>query len=55
VSDDDGEYMGSVTCWGCGGRGSIVTCMDDLCRNGDGCMHGDGEEMCPECKGDGDL
>lgn len=55
TSDEDdnyeGEYLGHVTCWNCSGRGFIVICVDDLCRNSDECMHGDGEEMCRECDG----
>lgn len=42
--DDEG-------CWWCGGRGYVVTCIDDLCRNAEECIHGDGEAPCPECRG----
>jgi hypothetical protein len=45
--DDGGGY-----CWKCDGRGYIITCCDDLCHGQDYCMHGDGEVMCPLCKGE---
>ena len=53
--DDDSDYLGGVTCWGCGGSGIRIVCMDDLCRNSDHCIHGDGEEMCDKCNGEGAL
>ena len=31
--------------------GIIITCCDDLCQ--EHCIHGDGEEACPTCKGEG--
>lgn len=43
--DDEGCYV-------CGGKGYIVTCIDDLCRGADECMHGDGEQPCPACCGE---
>ncbi len=46
-------YAGSEYCWQCGGTGTIITCCDDLCRASDHCMHGDGEEICDICHGDG--
>jgi hypothetical protein len=51
---DDGEYLGHITCWNCGGEGTIVDCCDDLCHGQDWCMHGD-NRMCPECHGEGFL
>lgn len=52
----DGEYLGEmVTCWGCGGEGNDITCMDDLCHGQGWCMHGDGERACSECGGSGVL
>lgn len=39
-------------CPNCGGRGFVNTCWDGLCQ--DGCIHGDGEEMCPACQGSGE-
>jgi len=41
-------------CWECGGRGEIVTCFDDLCRGRDECIHGDGNDTCPNCGGTGE-
>lgn len=53
--DDNYDYDHEVAedavdeayCYTCGGRGFIVTCWDDLCQ--DGCIHGDGDEPCPDC------
>jgi len=28
--------------------------LDDLCVGGGHCIHGDGEEICPECYGEGE-
>lgn len=50
--DDHDEYPTCVRCWG---SGEIVTCIDDMCRNSDECMHGDGMSPCPDCKGKGEL
>ena len=54
----DDIYMGEEdeddSCCTCGGRRYIITCCDDLCRNGDSCMHGDGEDNCPDCNTNGD-
>lgn len=44
-----------MSCWRCGGQGYIVTCCDDMCRGSGECMHGDGEEVCPECLGQDDV
>lgn len=41
------------TCLTCGGEGTIITCCDDICVGGGHCIHGDGEEMCPDCEGEG--
>lgn len=50
VEDDpDDRY-----CYRCDNSGWIVTCCDDLCRSGtpgESCIHGDGDQLCPECKG----
>lgn len=43
-----------MSCYNCGGSGYIITCIDDLCRAADECMHGDGEEPCPICHGEPD-
>lgn len=50
--DYEGEYLGHVICWKCGGEGSIVECVDDLCHGQDWCMHGD-NRMCSNCGGEG--
>ena len=44
--DDDDGY-----CCRCDGKGYIVVCIDDICRNNGECFHGDGEMVCPDCKG----
>ena len=31
----------------------IITCCDDMCVGQDHCIHGDGEEICPTCDGEG--
>ena len=49
-----GEDEEDDSCCTCGGRRYIITCCDDLCRNGDSCMHGDGEDNCPDCNANGD-
>jgi protein gp37 len=46
---------GPEPCQHCHGTGTVVTCMDDLCASSDHCMHGDGEEPCPECGGEGEV
>jgi len=41
-------------CWRCNNSGWIVTCPDDLCHSGspgESCIHGDGDKLCPDCKG----
>ena len=43
----------SAACWYCGGEGWVITCIDDMCRGIDECIHGDGEGPCPECGGEG--
>jgi len=40
-------------CYHCGGSGTVVTCIDDICVGRGSCMHGDGESDCPECSGTG--
>lgn len=44
-----------MICLTCNGTGVIITCCDDLCANSDHCIHGDGEEMCPDCEGEGEI
>jgi RecJ-like exonuclease len=43
-----------ATCERCGGEGVIITCCDDICNGIGHCIHGDGEEVCPDCHGEGD-
>lgn len=43
-----------ATCERCGGEGIIITCCDDICNGIGHCIHGDGEETCPDCHGEGD-
>lgn len=45
----------SETCEMCGGTGIIITCCDDMCNGIGHCIHGDGEEVCPTCGGEGDI
>ena len=40
-------------CQQCGGAGALLVCVDDLCHAQGWCMHGDGMETCPECRGTG--
>lgn len=48
--DEDGSY-----CDACDEFGMYVICVDDMCHSGSGCIHGDGEILCPYCKGKGKL
>lgn len=50
--DSYGEFE---SCPECGGTGFIVSCCDDLCVGAGECMHGDGEDPCPVCHGEGDV
>ncbi|GEM_PF-3692920 len=42
-----------ATCPDCGGEGIIITCCDDICVGSNHCIHGDGEELCATCEGEG--
>ena len=53
--DDYDDFQEPVTCWKCGGDGILIFCVDDLCHGTGHCIHGDGEDICPECMGDGYL
>jgi hypothetical protein len=54
--DDDYFDTEDVYCQRCDNKGSIIVCIDDMCRGAGECMHGDGEIICPDCKGaSGDL
>lgn len=48
--DDEPFY-----CDACDEYGMYVICPDDLCHSGSGCIHGDGEIICPHCGGKGKL
>ena len=41
-------------CYQCGGRGWMVTCIDDLCHGQDYCIHGDPPTPCPNCNPKGE-
>ena len=45
---EDGKH-----CNYCDGVGSILICVDDMCHGLGKCIHGDGEEICPTCDGEG--
>lgn len=45
----------SSPCYYCNGSGWIVMCIDDICQGLGECIHGDGEEVCPECLGRGGI
>ena len=54
--DDDAEYDYGADdddgyCQRCDDTGMILVCPDDLCHGAGECMHGDGEIVCPDCKG----
>ncbi len=53
--DCDCGGSGFVVCHRCHGEGFILTCIDDICRGAGECMHGDGEDVCPVCNGDGSV
>lgn len=55
VCGSDACICEGAHCYECGGTGIIVTCWDDLCHTGDGCIHGDGEVTCPNCDGEGEV
>ena len=55
--DEDPNFepdCGYGPCSRCDGEGFILVCPDDVSHGAGECMHGDGEIVCPECKG-GDL
>jgi hypothetical protein len=47
------EYTADESCHVCLGSGFLVVCVDDMCQGLGYCIHGDGEEMCVNCKGYG--
>lgn len=48
-------YGEPESCPQCHGEGFIVDCCDDLCVGAGRCMHGDGNRLCPTCKGNGEI
>jgi hypothetical protein len=54
IDDDDGYPFDGEDpyCHRCDNKGTIIVCIDDLCRGAGECMHGDGEIICPDCKGE---
>lgn len=52
--DDEPDGFGS-SCYNCGGRRYLVTCIDDLCHGQDECIHGDPPTPCPVCNPKGEL
>lgn len=52
---DDDWFDDEPYCDACDEFGMYVICPDDLCHSGSGCIHGDGEIICPYCKGKGKL
>ena len=47
----DDEYW-QHDCHRCDSTGMILVCPDDMCRGLGYCIHGDGEIVCPVCKGE---
>jgi len=45
------EHGNEEYCSRCDNRGYIIDCIDDMCANGDECIHGDGNRVCPDCHG----
>ena len=43
-----------VGCYNCNNLGYIVVCIDDICHALGYCIHGDGEDPCPVCNGEGE-
>lgn len=43
------------SCYECGGRGYVVTCIDDLCHGQEECIHGDPPTPCRVCNPKGEL
>ncbi len=44
-----------MTCPECGGKGIVMDCFDDVCVGMGECIHGDGDEVCPVCHGEGEV
>lgn len=50
-AQDADDFDDEGACETCGGTGIIVTCCDDICVARGECIHGDGDEVCPDCDG----
>jgi hypothetical protein len=51
---DDFDPSDNSGCYECGGRGYIVTCIDDMCHGQDECIHGDPPTPCRACNPKGE-
>lgn len=54
MSSEDYDYNEGTICDVCDGDGEIMVCIDDLCNGQGFCIHKDGMQMCPACKGTGE-
>jgi hypothetical protein len=53
--DWDCDFGETECCPECNGEGFVVVCCDDLCHARGSCMHGDGNAMCGNCMGTGEV
>jgi hypothetical protein len=54
MSDEYYDYEeGEPVCLRCEGDGELMICIDDMCHGSGECIHGDGYQTCPDCKGTG--
>ena len=52
--EEDDDFEREPYCDRCSNTGWICDCIDDLCQGGEpgeSCIHGDGDKLCPDCKG----
>lgn len=54
IFEDEHDHDDERACYECGGRGYVVTCIDDLCDGGDECIHGDPPTPCKNCNPKGE-
>jgi len=52
LGEDGDDDFDDLPCGRCHGEGFLLVCVDDMCHGLGYCMHGDGEIVCPSCKGD---
>ena len=50
-NDDRPTHEEDFYCYTCDNQGFILNCCDDMCHGLGYCIHGDGEDVCPECEG----